>query len=121
MRARRGPGGANKKTIKEIMDRKGLSPLKGRPWDDNPVAVAQGNGYAAAMPYDPHGIEDDPQEPGEKKGRRRVFKDFDCPTCSANNPYDDGFADGDEVLCYYCGAEFKVMVNEEGRLRLRES
>ena len=57
----------------------------------------------------------------DKEGRRRIFKDFDCPTCSANNPYDDGFGDGDEVLCYYCGAEFKVLVNDEGRLRLREA
>jgi hypothetical protein len=73
------------------------------------------------MPYDPHGIDEDPPDAGDKKGRRRVFKDFDCPTCSANNPYDDGFGDGDEILCYYCGTEFKVMVNEEGRLRLRES
>jgi hypothetical protein len=103
-----------------IGDRRSLAPLKGRLWDDNPVAVAQGNGYSAGMPYDPHGIDDDPLDSGEKKGRKRVFKDFDCPTCSANNPYDDGFADGDEILCYYCGTEFKVMVNEEGRLRLRE-
>jgi len=73
------------------------------------------------MPYDPHGIDDDPQDPGEKAGRKRTFKDFDCPSCSANNPYDDGFSDGDEVLCYYCGAEFKVLVNDEGRLRLRET
>jgi transcription elongation factor Elf1 len=73
------------------------------------------------MPYDPHGTEDDDAlEPGEKAGRRRVYKDFDCPSCSANNPYDDGFGDGDEVTCYYCGAEFKASVNDEGRLRLRE-
>lgn len=73
------------------------------------------------MPYDPHGIDEEPQDQGDPKGKRRVFKDFDCPSCSANNPYDDGIGDGDEVLCYYCGAEFKVIVNDEGRLRLRES
>jgi hypothetical protein len=72
------------------------------------------------MPLDSHSFDDDPQDPGEKAGRRRVFKDFDCPSCSANNPYDDGFTDGDDVLCYYCGAEFKAFVNEEGRLRLKE-
>ncbi len=73
------------------------------------------------MPYDPHGMDEDPVEPGDaRKGRRRVFKDFDCPSCAANNPYDDGFSDGDEVLCYYCGAEFKARVNDEGQLRLRE-
>jgi hypothetical protein len=83
--------------------------------------VEEGNGYSGDMPYDPHGIDDEPQDPGEKEGRKRIFKDFDCPSCSANNPYDDGFSDGDEVLCYYCGAEFKVLVNDEGRLRLREA
>jgi hypothetical protein len=72
------------------------------------------------MPYDPHGFDEDGHEPGEKAGRKRAFNDFDCPSCSANNPYDDGFGDGDEVLCYYCGAEFKASVNEDGRLRLRE-
>jgi hypothetical protein len=73
------------------------------------------------MPYDPHGTEDDDSlEPGEKAGRRRVYKDFDCPSCSANNPYDDGFSDGDDVLCYYCGAEYKALVNDDGRLRLKE-
>jgi hypothetical protein len=73
------------------------------------------------MPYDPHGIDEEPGDAGDKAGRRRVFKDFDCPSCSANNPYDDGFSDGDEVLCYYCGTEYKALVNEEGRLRLKES
>ncbi len=95
-------------------------PLRGVRRSDNPVAVADGNGYARPMPYDPHGVDEDPIEPGTKAGRRRVFKDFDCPTCSANNPYDDGFGDGEQVLCYYCGAEFKARVNEDGQLRLKE-
>ncbi len=53
-------------------------------------------------------------------GRGRRFGDFDCPDCSANNPYDDGFGDGDEIRCYYCGQEFKVSVNDDGRLRLKQ-
>ena len=73
------------------------------------------------MPLDPNHYEEEQEGPGEKEGRRRSFRDFDCPTCSANNPYDDGFGDGDEVLCYYCGQEYKVLVNEDGRLRLREA
>ncbi len=73
------------------------------------------------MPYDPHGIDEEPGDAGDIAGRRRVFKDFDCPSCDANNPYDDGFSDGDEVLCYYCGTEYKAHVNEEGRLRLKEA
>jgi hypothetical protein len=28
---------------------------------------------------------------------------------------------GTRSLCYYCGTEFKVMVSEEGRLRLKEA
>jgi hypothetical protein len=73
------------------------------------------------MPYDPHAYDDAHEEEGGAEGdRRRRFKDFDCPACDANNPYDDGFGDGDEVLCYYCGLEYRVAVSEDGRLRLRE-
>jgi DNA-directed RNA polymerase subunit RPC12/RpoP len=73
------------------------------------------------MPYDPHGMDDDDDDKdlGARAGRQRRFGDFDCPDCSANNPYDDPFGDGDEIRCYYCGQEFKVLVNDEGRLRLR--
>jgi len=77
------------------------------------------------MPYDPHSIDDDDDDrhhAGDASaGRRRRFKDFDCPDCAANNPYDDGFGDGDEVRCFYCGQEWKALVSEEGRLRLREA
>jgi len=59
------------------------------------------------------------EESSAKDERRR--KDFDCPECSANNPYDDGFGPGDEVRCYYCGAEFRVEVTEEGKWRYREA
>jgi hypothetical protein len=73
------------------------------------------------MPYDPHAFEEmSEEEAGPSADRRRRFTDFDCPGCDANNPYEDGFGDGDEVLCYYCGLEYRVTVNEEGRLRLRE-
>jgi transcription elongation factor Elf1 len=73
------------------------------------------------MPVDAHDHEEEMEGAGGKEGRRRTFQDFDCPTCSANNPYDDAFGDGDDILCYYCGQEFKVQVNDEGRLRLREA
>jgi transcription elongation factor Elf1 len=63
---------------------------------------------------------DDDEGGGEEElGRKRRFGDFDCPDCSANNPYDDKFGDGDEVRCYYCGQEYKADVNESGKLRLR--
>lgn len=73
------------------------------------------------MPYDSHsGDEEEVEGQGFGEGASRRFNDFDCPACNANNPYDDGFGDGDEVLCYYCGQEFKVRVSDEGRLRLKE-
>ena len=54
--------------------------------------------------------------PGDEGNR--VFKDFDCPDCNANNPYDDGISDGAEVRCFYCGAEFKVRV-QAGKMRFK--
>lgn len=62
---------------------------------------------------------DDHSEP-EASSTGRRFGDFDCPNCDANNPYDDKFGDGDEIRCFYCGAEFRVKVSDEGKLRLRE-
>lgn len=70
------------------------------------------------MPYD-QGYDDDDSKGSGEGGSERRFKDFDCPDCAANNPYDDGFGDGDEVRCYYCGQEFRASVNESGRLRLK--
>ena len=69
------------------------------------------------MPMDD--FEDDDKPQGEELGRARRFGDFDCPDCNANNPH-DGFGDGDEIRCYYCGVEFRVTVTDEGRLKLRE-
>jgi hypothetical protein len=70
---------------------------------------------------DPHALDEDEIEAkGLGEGRARRFQDFDCPSCSANNPYDDPFGDGDDILCYYCGQAYRVRVTDEGRLRLRE-
>jgi hypothetical protein len=66
-----------------------------------------------------HGYEDDDGGGADEGGRARRFADFDCPDCAANNPYDDGFGDGDEIRCYYCGQEFRVQVNDSGRLKLK--
>jgi hypothetical protein len=68
------------------------------------------------MPVDQHHDDDDMKE-GEV-GKR--FKDFDCPSCAANNPYGDGFGEGDEVRCYYCGQAYEVKVMQGGRLKLIE-
>jgi hypothetical protein len=71
------------------------------------------------MPIDQY--DDDEKPAGEDLGRARRFSDFDCPDCSANNPMDTAFGDGDEVRCYYCGQEFKAQVTDSGRLKLREA
>ena len=42
------------------------------------------------MPYDRTYDDEDEKQPGGEGAERR-FKDFDCPDCSANNPWDDGF------------------------------
>ena len=69
------------------------------------------------MAVDQH--EDDEKPQAEDLGRRRRFQDFDCPDCNANNPSDDGFGNGDEIRCYYCGQEFRADVTDAGRLKLK--
>jgi uncharacterized Zn-finger protein len=46
------------------------------------------------------------------------FYEFDCPNCDANNPMNDGFRHGDEVICLYCGLEFKVQTISEDKFKL---
>ena len=65
------------------------------------------------------GFDDDEKPTGKALGVRRRFDEFDCPECSANNPYGDGFGNNDEVLCNYCGLEFRATVDDEGNLKLR--
>ena len=65
----------------------------------------------------PQDLHDDEKDEAEACSS---FKDFDCPLCNANNPYDDGFTMGEEIRCFYCGAEFRVSVNDNGRLKLKE-
>jgi hypothetical protein len=76
------------------------------------------HGGGGAMAIDQNYDEDDEKE-GSAEGPNRRFGDFDCPECAANNPYDDKFGNGEEIRCYYCGAEFLATVTEAGRLKLR--
>ena len=55
----------------------------------------------------------------EKPDAGAVKKDFDCPECSANNPYDDGIREGMEIRCYYCGCEFRAEI-KDGKWKFRE-
>ncbi|HET9595112.1 MAG TPA: hypothetical protein VFP65_06010 [Anaeromyxobacteraceae bacterium] len=73
------------------------------------------------MAHDPNAFDEGDLDADEAAGANRRFKDFDCPVCAANNPYDDGFGDGDEVRCFYCGQDFAVQVTEGGRLKLKET
>jgi hypothetical protein len=52
-------------------------------------------------------------------GTRRRFSEFECPACSANNPFDE-FGNNDEVLCGWCGLQFQALVDDEGKLKLKE-
>ncbi|GAB4293911.1 MAG: hypothetical protein Kow0090_08470 [Myxococcota bacterium] len=58
------------------------------------------------------------EKDGVKKNIR--YFEFDCPLCSANNPLDEGFRSGEEVLCLYCGATFRTRADSEGNLKLVE-
>ncbi len=55
----------------------------------------------------------------DDRHEQRRYTEFDCPQCNAHNPCDDGFGQGDEVLCFYCGTSFLVR-NVEGRLKFKE-
>ena len=70
------------------------------------------------MPIDQYDDGDDKTDVGNSAKAR--FKDFDCPSCSANNPADPTIGHGDEVLCNFCGEQFEVRVNDEGKLKLKE-
>lgn len=63
--------------------------------------------------------EDEDKKAGRSLGTKRKFEEFDCPTCSANNPFDT-FGNGDELLCGWCGLQFKAIVDDEGTLKLKE-
>ncbi|PTL77438.1 hypothetical protein [Vitiosangium sp. GDMCC 1.1324] len=67
------------------------------------------------MPLDYY-VDEDEKDSGAKGAR----KDFDCPECNANNPLEDALADGQEVLCNYCGCEFLVKAQDNGRFKFKE-
>ena len=71
------------------------------------------------MPLDHHGGDDD-DEKVPPTGAKTRFGDWDCPDCNANNPADPPIGDGDEILCNYCGTEFKVKVSDEGKAKFKQ-
>ena len=67
-----------------------------------------------------HGwADDDDDDKNDTKAKK--FFEFDCPGCNANNPWGDGFEDGEEINCHYCGSTFVAQVSDEGRLKLKET
>ena len=41
------------------------------------------------------------------------WDEFECPECSAHNPWDDGFVPGDELFCSWCGEVWLVRLIPE--------
>jgi len=72
------------------------------------------------MPIDQYEDEDEAEKEAGAGGPGSKFKDFDCPSCNANNPCDEPFGDGDELLCNYCGTQYRVKVTDEGRAKFKE-
>jgi len=68
---------------------------------------------------DAYDFDDDEKEAAT--GAKSRFNEFDCPSCNANNPCDPPFGDGDELLCNYCGTEYKVKVTDEGKPKFKET
>ncbi len=78
------------------------------------------------MPRDEYALDDEEDKrPRVKRDASGFLKptdqryEFDCPQCEANNPYPDGFGDGDGIVCHYCGQEYRVIIEDEGRLKLK--
>lgn len=46
-----------------------------------------------------------PQSP---KTKAQTWEEFECPECTAHNPYPNGFRVGDELFCNWCGQLFLV-------------
>ena len=73
-------------------------------------------------PLDDHSVlEEEEKLTGAALGTKRKFGEFECPSCSANNPWGDGFGNNDEVLCNWCGMYFKAVVDDEGNLKLKDA
>jgi hypothetical protein len=53
---------------------------------------------------------------GSRVGAKKklLFFEWECPECTAQNPFDDGFSFGDEVFCSWCGQVFGVRQAADG-------
>jgi hypothetical protein len=67
--------------------------------------------------YDP---DDDDHKKDLEASSKKKIKDWDCPSCNANNPVGEQMRDGEETICNYCGTTFLVKITDEGKLKLKE-
>lgn len=44
----------------------------------------------------------------KKRSTDQSWTEFECPECSAHNPWDDGFEPGEQLFCAWCGAVLLV-------------
>jgi len=63
-------------------------------------------------------IDEEPKVKPQVPLSKIKFYEFDCPNCDANNPMSDGFKHDDEVICLYCGLQFRVQTIREDRFKL---
>lgn len=74
---------------------------------------------------DEDSTDDDDARPRLKRDRYGFLQasdkhfEFDCPECDANNPWPDGFGDGETIGCHYCGLELRVTFGDRGKFRLK--
>jgi DNA-directed RNA polymerase subunit RPC12/RpoP len=69
-----------------------------------------------------HDFDDDDKGKKGKGGHGggKAHKEWDCPSCYANNPTDEPISDAEELRCNYCGNEFRVSFTEAGKMRFKE-
>ena len=79
-----------------------------------------------AMPYDKATLgqiaeqeDEENKKTGAFLGSKKKFDEFECPLCSAHNPFDQ-FGNNDEVNCNWCGQGFVAVVDDDSKLKLRE-
>jgi DNA-directed RNA polymerase subunit RPC12/RpoP len=66
---------------------------------------------------------EDELKPKQKRDKNGVMRtvgrryEFDCPECDANNPWEEGFQEEDEVRCHYCAQDLRVVALEANRIK----
>ena len=67
-----------------------------------------------------HDYDDDDDKKKPNAGKKGKHFEFECPSCNAHNPWNDGFTAGEEVMCHYCGNSYLARLNDDGKLKLKE-